>query len=78
MINPAYRVEINNATPVHMAWKAEDYGKPSGLNLVKFVIAYNDSFLPGGVNEHISKAGLIVEAKIVHQLTGKVKATFTQ
>ena len=74
---PTYRVEyvmnIGNAT---MAWQTH-YGRPDKDGLENWRQKYNESFLPGGVNEPSDKTSIvphIQSAKLIRQSTGEVVA----
>ncbi len=59
-------------------WDSKHYGDANQENLEEWRTTLNDSFQPGGVNEHISEArGVIphiVSAKLIHQRTGEMVA----
>lgn len=71
---PKYRVETReNATAMTpAAWK----GRPTAARLADWVERYNESYKPGGVNFHVSKAHNVLiytyYARIVEQATGRV------
>ena len=54
-------------------------GRPTQANLTRYIEGTNESFEPGGVNEHLSQRGTvrILGAEIVNQHTGEVKATYS-
>lgn len=65
---PKYRIEFDNSTP--FSWDSKSYGRPTIVNLRKFRDSMNDSFLPGGANEHI-KGWKVMGCKVVNQFTGE-------
>lgn len=80
IVTPKYRIEIlhtndrrGNFAPC--AWRRE-YGRANQANLERWRQNQNRSYLPDGINHHISdSAGFIVHisrARIVNQLTGNV------
>lgn len=81
---PAYRVEVSTRgnpgsgkwfAMSDFAWKMQDYGKPTEENLAKFVAKYNESFMPGGVNEQAGEQiGQIVAAELIRQSDGVTMA----
>lgn len=78
---PTFRAEVkDNTSPVwiSMVWNVKDHGRPSNNNAETFRVKLNSSFLPGGVNEHISKsAGFLVHVnsvRVIRQATGDVVA----
>ena len=81
IITPTYRIEVkeNDFTDSWhvMSWNKE-YGKPNTKNLENFVSKMNESYLPTGVNSHITKMrGYIVcvyKARIIHQKSGDIVA----
>lgn len=58
----------------------EGHGKPSKENLHKVVRKIEESTLPGGCNEHLSKTRpfIIVAAEILDQRSGALKATWVR
>jgi hypothetical protein len=77
-VTPKYRVEtkenVGAMTPA--AWR----GRATPARLAEWVEACNKSFLPGGVNGHVSESrGVVVyihAAKIIEQATGRVVAEY--
>lgn len=82
---PTYRLEYSvpgfHITP--MAWRVKregqvpGYGKPTDENLRKEVLGFENSCEPGGPNAHLGLMK-VRSAKIVHQFTGDVVATYTR
>lgn len=52
---PKYVVDmkIRKGMTTPAAWTVKQHGKPTAKNLAKYVDAYNDSVMPGGVNQHL-------------------------
>lgn len=74
---PTYRIEITTDRPriaeTPWSWKPA-YGRANATNLARFLAKTNESFAPGGVNEHAGPL-TITSARLVHQATGTVVAT---
>ena len=87
---PKYRVEyLDNAKRMvdplsprfgwkTMTWDAKRNGAPTSANVERLRVAMNVSFLPGGVNEHVSiESGTVVHIyrmRLVHQKSGATVA----
>lgn len=75
IVTPAFRVEAirrgGNVVDLY-AWDSKVYGRPNGDNLLRFLEKYNESFRPGGINEHVDREYL--EARLIRQSTGAVVA----
>lgn len=80
---PTYRVEYQTDTArwQTMCWDTASHGRPNTASLEKWRRSYNESFAPGGDNEHVSKdLGVVIHisrAKLVHQRTGRVMCEVT-
>lgn len=82
---PTYRLEYSvpgfHITP--MAWRVKKHGlvpgngMPTDENLRKEVLGFEKSCEPGGPNEHLGRT-TVLKAKVIHQDTGKVVATYTR
>jgi len=59
-----------------MPWRTMDAGKPSEINIGKFVKAHNDSLEPDGVNSHVGRRYAIYGGSVVDQRTGETVATW--
>lgn len=59
---PAYRIEAECNVPgmSFFAWDVKIHGKPTDANAEKYRVSMNDSFQPGGVNEHIARGDQVV------------------
>lgn len=59
-------------------WDHKYLGKPTSEKLGQWVMDGNKSYLPGGINEHVSNAMGVVPycyaAKVVNQYTGETVA----
>ena len=79
IVTPKYRMEVrtNVGSMTPSSWS----GRATEKRLETAVKAENESFLPGGVNAHVSKAhGAVVRiiyARLVEQATGTVVAEYT-
>lgn len=82
---PKYRVEVKTnltgSSKVISSWEVtKGHGRVNTKNLDRWVREHNESFLPKGVNYHVSKSiGIIPyvqEAHIVHQKTGEVLVSY--
>lgn len=74
---PTFVVDYQDQLGLHKAiWNVKDSGKPTDANLEAWRVLMNQSMLPGGCNEHVSKSvGFIPhvsKATIRNQKTGKL------
>jgi hypothetical protein len=78
---PAYRYEMvttGNGECTPAAWNVGGrygYGRPTAANLEKFLKAFEESTKPGGCNAHLGTT-VVFSAKIIHQASHKVVATY--
>jgi len=73
---PKYRVEIRtNTSSFPMAWS----GPATPKRLEDTVERYNRSFMPGGVNGHVSDKVIVQidKAQLINQATGEVVAEWS-
>ena len=87
---PPYRIEFTCVGSVQTpaVWRVKGsgqlpgYGSPNNANLAKYMAFTNASYLPGGCNEHVTKAfgqgAIPVAARIVRQADGEIVATWTK
>ena len=61
-----------------ITWNTKTHGKPTDENAARYRKGLNDSFLPGGVNEHvITREGAVIhtsKVKVIRQSSGEVVA----
>lgn len=74
---PTFVVDYQDQLGLHRAaWSTKTSGKPTDANLEAWRKALNQSMLPGGCNEHVSKAAgftlHVSKATIRNQKTGKL------
>ena len=50
---PKYRLRLADAEP--MIWDIKAFGRPTAVNLERFVMAHAKSLQPGGANAHLSE-----------------------
>ena len=78
---PKYRIEVKCNVPMDWlgCWDSKQYGRVSNVNAEKYRTTFNQSFLPGGVNAHVSEARGVVpwiyHVDVVRQSDGKVMAS---
>lgn len=77
---PKYAVELvhNNQhrTTSKIAWE-KHYGRATNNNLAKLITSIENSFKPGGANQHI-KPETYISASIINQETGRLKAFYAK
>lgn len=80
---PTYRIEYtakNFGGSSAVGWQ-KHYGRASAKNLARYCELTNESFLAGGCNAHVSEMlgcnAKITGARLVHQFSGDVVATWT-
>ena len=78
-ITPKYRIEFTElGGSKQQSWDAKSYGRANAKNLERWRTSLNNSYLPGQVNYHISKALNTIPhvsyARLVNQKTGEVVA----
>jgi len=74
---PTFRTEVVDQEGIHhMTWNCKTHGRPTNANAETFRKMLNNSYLPGGVNEHISKHFILHTSKVsvIRQSTGEVVA----
>jgi hypothetical protein len=78
-ITPTFRVEMKllGSAPVVCSWPTKHVGRPSDTTLAQYVRDFENSTMPGGVNEHLG-AEFVDSAVVIRQATGEVVATYTQ
>ena len=79
---PKFRIEyVSVGCGITKAcWDGKFYGKPTVASLTKHAVGLNDSFKPGGVNEHVSKSfpgARVTSARVVRQADGEVIVTWS-
>lgn len=77
-LDKKYDRALRFTTSVWPTRKNRGGGRPTAANLTRYIEGTNESFLPGGVNDHLSTDGTvrILGAQIVNQFTGEVRATY--
>jgi len=78
-VTPKYRIEYNESGRNQVqCWNSKFYGRATAINLEAWRVKHNASFLPSGVNNHVTKAlGYVLHvsyARIVNQFSGEVVA----
>lgn len=78
---PKYRIETGSdkrGWVTLSAWNSRSYGPANAGNLETYRVRFNQSFLKGGVNDHIASGNQPVpyysNLRIVEQKTGRVVA----
>jgi hypothetical protein len=78
-VTPKYRIESRDNQGKFAVWAPKVRATPKAL--AEYMDDYNRSFLPGGVNWHVSKAcGVVVyhsSAKLINQSTGEIVASWS-
>jgi hypothetical protein len=73
---PKFRIELNTNTMGKQVFAYERKATTDGL--VEFIVSYEKSLKPGGVNEHVcpDRVTWVNSAQIVNQKTGRVVAEY--
>lgn len=77
-VTPTFRTEVraNIGRYGSFGWDCKVNGRPTQKNADAYRDHMNQSFCPGGVNDHISKSRGVVphisEVKVIRQSTGEV------
>ncbi len=71
---PTFRVELDGCEA--RAWNSKRHGRPTDDNLARYVRITNESYLPGGCNEHLNSAPHW-SARLIRQSNGQVVAEWT-
>jgi len=77
-ITPTFRIEVDTEPrtmgTTTMAWNTKINGRPTSANVHKWFNAMNESFQPGGVNEH---AGItFTGCRVIRQATRETVVSF--
>lgn len=75
---PTFRAEVkgSNCNFDAFGWDCKTNGRPNQTNVDRYRLSLNNSFLPGGVNYHMTDSRGVVahvsSIRVIHQSTGKV------